>query len=372
MEPNFVDFNSDIYSYEYFLQDDVCRLCWCKKPETEIISWKMKTQSHNKFTLFDKIQDCLDLDLTQMLFPQQACKSCCDNVEKFLKFRTDCKERERKLNEILKQKNENVKIEKEEILNLELIKTDFVVNDAIFFDGLHSDISDVDKTGKRCDDETRKSKKCKYKHKNTATFCRSCKIDCKSKESLSKHNDEWHGIEEGSEGKLYKCFGCGKKHTSIKARRSHEVNFCKDMKDGYKCSLCERFLPLRSMYLAHKKAHRENKPVHIPEDIFQCNKCSKLFKTKDCLRKHLAEHIKRNFICETCGRVFTRRDYLNKHKPIHTGTKHLSCPHCDYKTSQQSSLVVHIRRATIQLCILPSKMYIQFQSAGPFASPQWN
>ncbi|XP_013184279.2 gastrula zinc finger protein XlCGF46.1 [Amyelois transitella] len=348
MDSNSIAINTDIYSYEYFLQEDVCRLCWCKKAERELM-WKIiNTQSLTKDALFDKIQDCLDVDLTQLFFPNRACLSCCDKIEKFYDFKTECKEKDRKLHQIIKQKNDNldsvVKIEKVEFSNLEFTKTDLIDDVENFLDCFNSEKnSDVDSMCQNSSSERPKIKKANYRQKKSPTYCKKCRFDLRTKDEFSKHNEKCHGIEVNG---FYKCFGCEKRFKSGKTRRAHEVTFCKGLKDGYKCYLCERFLPSRSIYDVHLRDHRESSFVNLPEHLFRCSKCSQLFKTKECLRAHVAEQCAKKFVCETCGRVFTRHDYLHKHKLTHTGTKQHVCPHCGFRTTQRSSLTVHIRKHT--------------------------
>jgi len=46
----------------------------------------------------------------------------------------------------------------------------------------------------------------------------------------------------------------------------------------------------------------------------------------------------RPYLCDYCGQSFTGISMLSKHKLMKHKPKHLSCPHCDYKTSLQVRL----------------------------------
>ncbi|XP_059044898.1 zinc finger protein 558-like [Achroia grisella] len=345
---------SDLYTYEYFLQENICRFCWRPEADREIISVESAKESVVKNELVDKIRDCLDLDLYDDNYPKKTCTTCCSKIENFYEFKISCREKDIKLRDIFKNKinrtlplEKCVKVEKiEDISNLEL------ENNQLNGEFLNLQQSDGESNYEPSENEIElnlvKVKRKKYKPKRSPTYCNICRVDFETTDKLNIHNAESHGIEEKSG--LFKCFGCEKRFKSRKTRLGHEINFCKGLKDGYKCGMCTRFLPKRRMYESHMRDHRHNPnaSVELPEDIFECAKCLQCFKTRECLKTHLSEHDadKKHFVCETCGRVFTRQDYLHKHKLTHTGTKQHVCPHCGFRTTQRSSLTVHIRKHT--------------------------
>ncbi|CAB3222487.1 unnamed protein product [Arctia plantaginis] len=330
--------DNSIYTYEYFLQGDVCRLCWNKN----IIEENEESfEKPAEVSFAEIIKECLDIEV-ESISPNRLCKNCCNEVKRFYSFKNFCRESNRKLQEILCKGSSEVKrgdlelsAVKDEVVDVNFDKIDeFPDNDVEFQDASLNKIA-------KPNSKLRK----KYLYKHSPTYCNICCLDLHSKEELSSHNIEFHGIE--NEGTLFKCFGCEKRFKSKKTRISHEVNFCKGLKDGYKCNICNRYLPKRCMYEFHMRDHRHNTLTELPEHIFKCCKCLKLFKTNELLKIHMLEHGKeKNFVCDTCGRIFTRQDYLHKHKLTHTGTKRHQCPHCDFRATQRSSLTVHIRTHT--------------------------
>lgn len=300
--------DDNLYNYEYFIQEDVCRFCWNRNADQEISSKIRENDVHNKHQLFYKIQECLNIDLCEKNwhnYPNKACMHCCTKIENFYNFKHFCQETDRKLCEIFKTRNNNtttevevpksnVKIEKiDEFSNLDLTKADSFDS---FLDSLQN--SDQDYTSQEdCKPNRKNLKSSKYKHKRTSTYCNICHTDLITKENYQLHNSESHGVERKDQ---YKCFGCEKRFKSRKTRLGHEINFCKGLKDGYKCEICLRYLPKRRMFEAHMKDHRQNENVELPDDLFKCIKCFKLFKSKDKLKLHMIEHDgeKKNFVCE--------------------------------------------------------------------------
>lgn len=329
---------NELYNYEYFSQDDVCRLCWNKNANTDIF---LKISEYTtEMCLSDIIKDCLSIEVDNNHL-NKICNDCLCEIKRFHYYKLFCQETDAKLKIVLEKhslttSDTSVEIKIEDIEeNYENNTIDTYLEDDLVFE--------QPETIKQRQPTTKVRKK--YLHKRSPTYCNICCVDLNTQEGLSTHNAELHGIE--ANGTLFKCFGCEKRFKSRKSRISHEVNFCKGLKDGYKCNLCDRYLPKRCMYEFHMRDHRHNTLTELPEHIFKCGKCLKLFKTKELLTLHMLEHGKeKNFVCDTCGRVFTRQDYLYKHKLTHTGVKSHQCPHCEFKATQRSSLTVHIRKHT--------------------------
>lgn len=75
------------------------------------------------------------------------------------------------------------------------------------------------------------------------------------------------------------------------------------------CEHCGRAFHRLDLYREHLKRH---------EGVFhRCTQCSKLFKGRSELRRHISEThstVKRRFQCENCPSTFTRAAALRKHK----------------------------------------------------------
>lgn len=290
------------YTYDYFFLDYVCRLCWGADGIVELSSFSPKSPE-NDATIAEKIQECIGIDVTTHSHPKKVCSKCLNEIEIFTEFRRFCHETDKKLHGILEKGSTHESSESFEVVNnrkldeLIIVKEESDVdfsNIAIdgSIDNFFNDLPLSCETNKNIDRPVRK------KRIKRTNYCNFCHLNLESIEKLTEHNLECHGIEENG---LHKCFGCEKKFNNVKKRLRHESETCKELKCGYKCNICDRFLPKRKIYEHHMRAHRENQEVDLPEDIYRCNKCMKSFENTECLREHMVTHYqkeKKTYVCD--------------------------------------------------------------------------
>lgn len=285
------------YNIEYFMQEDVCRLCWKRNAVQKLSANGNENDCESKNSLLDQILHCLDINLAHDCLPNRVCNACCDELKRFYVFKNFCQETDKRLKEILQ--SNSTEINKDFKESEFLIKTEkHDVPPHIDDDNLdelletlhHSDSSENEKKQKKV------KLKQTYKPKRSPTYCNICRLDLKTLDQLTLHNSVSHGIE----GNFYKCFGCEKRFKSRKTRIGHEINFCKGLKDGYRCAVCERCLPKRRMYEAHMRDHRDNVAIELPDKLFKCRQCCISFKTREGLKEHVSKHEneKKNYVCE--------------------------------------------------------------------------
>ncbi|XP_061725897.1 zinc finger protein ZFP2-like isoform X2 [Cydia pomonella] len=65
--------DGDIYNHEYFLLEDVCRLCWKRNATQEISCKSVDNDTEYSIPLLDQIRDCLDIILTHECRPKKSC-----------------------------------------------------------------------------------------------------------------------------------------------------------------------------------------------------------------------------------------------------------------------------------------------------------
>lgn len=279
-----------VYTCEYFYQNNVCRICWQDNANIEI---PLESCTNDKTSLYFKIKDCLAMDLNFKKNLNKICEGCCKEIENFYDFKKFCNHNEVLLREIFEknildpvqvENNSEVKIEDSEF-KIDSIESYFEMQ-----------LDEYEKESKIKKVKMKKKLKNK-KHGNACFDCSICHLKFENKNEIVKHNSDLHGVEEN--GTIFKCFGCEKRFKSRRRRLGHETNFCKGLKDGYKCSVCDRFLPKRRIYESHMRNHRNNVNIELPEYIFKCKKCLETFKNKSSLKLHLAMHENgKHFICD--------------------------------------------------------------------------
>ncbi|XP_050516865.1 zinc finger protein 239-like [Diabrotica virgifera virgifera] len=106
--------------------------------------------------------------------------------------------------------------------------------------------------------------------------------------------------------------------------------------DGtFSCHLCD-----------YKKDNKKSFKIHIKShDLYKCEKCSKILKSRLCAYKHSRSHIVENTVqCEICGKNL-KKQCLSIHKKILHSEDRANlitrCPICDKEYQNPSSLRQH-------------------------------
>lgn len=90
----------------------------------------------------------------------------------------------------------------------------------------------------------------------------------------------------------YTCKICEKVFSKQKYLRNHARNIHTIEKD-YQCAHCSKAFTYRHQILRHLR------DVHSSSEL-PCDRCDKVFKSREGLNKHLARHEKKPFRCEQC------------------------------------------------------------------------
>lgn len=297
-----VELSNDLYTYEYFLAENVCRLCWCQNGLKEITSRPSEDVETN-VTIAEMIHECIGIDLSINPRPTKICFSCLNEVENFCDFRSFCFATQSKLYDKL-QIGSQEQVEPDQT-NDESKLHDYTHDSNGFSDLEYSAINNLfeDLNNESVTVETLPVLKRKKRKKiKPETYCAQCKTDLGSQDMLTQHNADIHAIEKS----LFKCFGCDRVFKNRKGCLRHETEFCKALKNGYKCNICGKFLQKRVTLEIHLRAHRED-DVDLPLEEFQCKKCVKQFVSMELLNEHMTVHKTdtNNWVCDVSTKLST-------------------------------------------------------------------
>ncbi|XP_032234214.2 uncharacterized protein LOC116616261 [Nematostella vectensis] len=155
-----------------------------------------------------------------------------------------------------------------------------------------------------------------------AFHCLICGVTYKSWRPFSYHLFQAH-----SDTPPITCPHCPKKFHDIFSFDNHQ----KEHRHRFKCNECDQ-APFRIhvTYVKHMLSHRGEEP-------YKCDQCTRAFKNKRQLTKHMYTHTGKPFTCPTCGSGHYDRLKFNEHMRIHTGEKPFKCTTCDkwFRTASQ-------------------------------------
>lgn len=79
------------------------------------------------------------------------------------------------------------------------------------------------------------------------------------------------------------------------------------------CSICQQYLQSGDSIMEHQTLH-----TNVMGRALWCVVCGTRFSSKDCLRRHVYNHMGTRFKCPMCSSVYSRKDNLKKHvKDVH-------------------------------------------------------
>ncbi|GJQ65526.1 hypothetical protein Trydic_g7627 [Trypoxylus dichotomus] len=113
----------------------------------------------------------------------------------------------------------------------------------------------------------------------------------------------------------------------------NNVDFRSPLRNRYTTDVPRKKVHSRSLFKIHNRANQEHK----------CSICSRTFKLRWILNKHVINHHQKPFVCEVCGIRCSANSILIEHMRVHTGERPFKCETCGKAFAQRSSLTVHIR-----------------------------
>ncbi|XP_058821510.1 zinc finger protein 678-like isoform X2 [Topomyia yanbarensis] len=152
---------------------------------------------------------------------------------------------------------------------------------------------------------------------------------------LEKHKFKAHGRETDPSEKNYSCEHCGKMFRCVINLKNHidRVHAIKDVT----CDICNKPFSKKAISAHKRSAHTD--------EMFMCEQCPKMFKTRSGLESHKSEHdieLRKPVKCELCGKEMRRGASLTKHmKVIHSQEAPVNCNMCGKQFRTKFHMVRH-------------------------------
>lgn len=104
--------------------------------------------------------------------------------------------------------------------------------------------------------------------------------------------------------------------------------------EKYQCDLCSKIFKTKSILETHKKKH-------LSSNI--CERCDKNFATSTTLQDHMRTHTnEKPFCCHICSSRFTCRSNYLQHLQIHSQARNYKCSYCDMSFTRSTTLKDHL------------------------------
>ncbi|GAB0099716.1 hypothetical protein DMENIID0001_156030 [Sergentomyia squamirostris] len=186
-----------------------------------------------------------------------------------------------------------------------------------------------------------------------SVLCQLCWKICNGLEILTEHIRDSHPLE--LKQPEYECAHCGCKWRKMVELRRHMVTHT--TKRAFCCDICSKSFKTRDIL------HRHVKNVHGTDGNFRCSDCPKKFKAKQYLMAHQAIHNDNLTLkCSICKEIFSSRHRLQYHRRLFHNEKTFDCSICSMKFKMLSSFKGHMsihseeRPFQCQLCQRKFKM----------------
>lgn len=153
---------------------------------------------------------------------------------------------------------------------------------------------------------------------------------------LERHKIKVHGREQAEKSeKNYGCEHCGKMFRCETNLKNHidRVHAVKDVN----CDICNKSFSKKAISAHRRSAHTD--------EMFMCEQCPKMFKTRSGLESHKGEHdaeLRKPVKCELCGKEMRRGASLAKHmKVIHSQEDPVNCNMCGKQFRTKFHMIRH-------------------------------
>ena len=183
----------------------------------------------------------------------------------------------------------------------------------------------------------KKGNKKKFEKENdTAT---PIKVESKSENVLEQENVEsFVSLEINTE--TFVMDGIQLKDETLNDRSLHE-------EQKFECEICSKKFKTKEKLGKHERYHMkiEKEKVDNPEKISSCEVCTKEFMSNSTLKTHMITHTdEKPYKCETCDKRFNQKVTCERHQVLHTGIKAFKCEFCEKRFRRRDTLKEHTSR----------------------------
>ncbi|CAL4122293.1 unnamed protein product [Meganyctiphanes norvegica] len=186
--------------------------------------------------------------------------------------------------------------------------------------------------------------------------CTECNFKSSHSQSLRSHLRKVHNKRD-EDIYTFPCSKCEKKFASMGEVQLHlKLKRCE-----FKCPHCNFMCKLSKDMKKHRKYR------HYTKRNIACPECPRTFQSNWQLEKHItAIHDgEKLYLCGQCNKSFGFKASLQKHlKTIHDDITY-SCEECDFKTTTEHNLEVHIVRKHGDMQLFPCS-YCDFKCTSPY------
>eukprot|EP00092_Neocalanus_flemingeri_P026148 GFUD01028339.1.p1 GENE.GFUD01028339.1~~GFUD01028339.1.p1 ORF type:complete len:683 (+),score=146.91 GFUD01028339.1:53-2101(+) len=165
--------------------------------------------------------------------------------------------------------------------------------------------------------------------------CKECQESFYGKGNLTNHNALVHGEE-------FECRFCDMTFKHKPTRNFHVESQHKDTQ--HMCEICSKAFKTKSAISKHMRRHSD-----VPYFKFPCSHCSKGAQSEKGLQTHMeTNHQGKQYMCAYCASAFTSSTERIMHEKRVHGEKTIPCNQCEKKFALEYQLNNHIKNVHIK------------------------